>query len=161
MGFMRKALFLGTGGLSGAAGVKANSKKERTAKAAEKQLRLQKQMLKEQQRAQRTQSVPHTSAPHAPTAAADGRPRFKVKCPSCSTALVSPAGSDITCPRCHIRMVVTPQGESAVASITRPHELAPSGSLTDELERLSGLHRSGSLSDDEFAAAKARVLSQS
>lgn len=37
---MRKALFLGTGGLSGAAGVRANSKKERTAKAAEKQVQL-------------------------------------------------------------------------------------------------------------------------
>jgi hypothetical protein len=43
MGFMRKALFVGTGGLSGMAGVRANSKKERTAKAAEKQVRLQKQ----------------------------------------------------------------------------------------------------------------------
>lgn len=42
MGFMRKALFVYTGGLSGVA-VKANSKKERTAKAAEKQLRLQQQ----------------------------------------------------------------------------------------------------------------------
>jgi hypothetical protein len=40
MGFLRKALFVGTGGLSGAAGVKANSKKERTAKALEKQNRL-------------------------------------------------------------------------------------------------------------------------
>jgi hypothetical protein len=41
MGLMRKALFVGTGGLSGMAGVRANSKKERTAKAAEKQVRLQ------------------------------------------------------------------------------------------------------------------------
>jgi len=46
MGFMRKALFLGTGGLSGMAGVRANSKKERTAKAAEKQVRLQQQALR-------------------------------------------------------------------------------------------------------------------
>jgi hypothetical protein len=38
---MRKALFLGTGGLSGMAGVRVNSKKERTAKAAEKQVQLQ------------------------------------------------------------------------------------------------------------------------
>jgi hypothetical protein len=45
MGFMRKALFVYTGGLSGLA-VKANSKKERTAKAAEKQVRLQQQQLK-------------------------------------------------------------------------------------------------------------------
>jgi hypothetical protein len=34
MGFMRKALFLGTGGASGLV-VRANSKKERAAKAAE------------------------------------------------------------------------------------------------------------------------------
>ena len=43
MGLMRKALPLGTGGL---APVKANSKKERTAKAAEKQVRLQQQALR-------------------------------------------------------------------------------------------------------------------
>ena len=54
MGFMRKALFLGTGGLSGVAGVKANSKKDRTAKAAEKQLRLQKQARRAGQRPVRT-----------------------------------------------------------------------------------------------------------
>lgn len=40
MGVLRKGLWIGTGGLSGAAGVKANSKKERTAKALEKQNRL-------------------------------------------------------------------------------------------------------------------------
>jgi ribosomal protein L7/L12 len=37
---MRKGLWIGTGGLSGAAGIKANSKKDRTAKALEKQNRL-------------------------------------------------------------------------------------------------------------------------
>jgi len=50
---MRKALFLGTGGLSGAAGVRANSKKDRAAKAAEQQVRLQKQMLNATQPAPR------------------------------------------------------------------------------------------------------------
>lgn len=45
MGFMRKGLFVATGGLSGVA-IKANPKKERTAKAMEKQVRLQKQQLK-------------------------------------------------------------------------------------------------------------------
>lgn len=45
MGFTRKALFLATGGLSGLA-IKANSAKERTARAAEKQVRLQRQLLK-------------------------------------------------------------------------------------------------------------------
>lgn len=42
MGFLRKGLFVASGGLSGAAGIKANSKKERTAKAAEAQLRQRK-----------------------------------------------------------------------------------------------------------------------
>jgi hypothetical protein len=45
MGFMRKALFLGTGGASGLV-VKSNSKKERSAKALEKQVKLQKELLK-------------------------------------------------------------------------------------------------------------------
>lgn len=44
MGFIRKATFIGTGGVSGLF-IKANSKKERTAKATEKQLRLQKQQV--------------------------------------------------------------------------------------------------------------------
>lgn len=43
MGFVRKATFLGTGGVSGVA-FKANSKKERAANAAEKQLALQKKV---------------------------------------------------------------------------------------------------------------------
>jgi hypothetical protein len=47
MGFARKALLVSTGGLSGVV-VKPNSKKARAAKAAEKQLKVQKQMLKEQ-----------------------------------------------------------------------------------------------------------------
>lgn len=49
MGFMRKALFLGTGGASGLA-VKSNSKKERTAKALEQQVKLQKELLKQQRK---------------------------------------------------------------------------------------------------------------
>lgn len=44
MGFIRKATFIGTGGVSGLF-IKANSKKERTAKATEKQLRLQKKQF--------------------------------------------------------------------------------------------------------------------
>jgi len=40
MGFLRKGLFVATGGASGLAGVKANSKKERTANALEKQNRM-------------------------------------------------------------------------------------------------------------------------
>ena len=35
---------------------------------------------------------------------------------------------------------------------------APDDSLTAELERLAGLHNQGILSDEEFAAAKAKLL---
>jgi len=53
MGFMRKALFVGTGGMSGLV-VKANSKKERTAKATEKQVRLQQRTLRSARNSQAT-----------------------------------------------------------------------------------------------------------
>lgn len=99
MGFMRKALFVSTGGLSGVA-VKANSKKERAAKAAEKQVKLQRQMLKTQQ---------------AQAAAA---------------------------------------AQAAQATV-----VATAVPVTDELERLASLHASGALSNEEFAAAKAKLLS--
>jgi hypothetical protein len=59
MGLLRKATFVATGGASGLVGVKANSKKERTAKALEEQNRL----MKEQLRLQRelAQSAPPTA----------------------------------------------------------------------------------------------------
>ena len=46
MGFMRKALFVSTGGLSRAAGLKLNSVEERTAKAVEEQVKMQKRQAK-------------------------------------------------------------------------------------------------------------------
>lgn len=64
MGFLRKGLFVASGGLSGAAGIKANSKKERTAKAMEAQLRLQKQAM----RANRPAAVPKAQKAAVPTA---------------------------------------------------------------------------------------------
>jgi putative oligomerization/nucleic acid binding protein len=39
-----------------------------------------------------------------------------------------------------------------------PPAAAPDGDTIAELERLARLHESGALSDQEFAAAKARVL---
>jgi hypothetical protein len=45
------------------------------------------------------------------------------------------------------------QGQPAAAAAS-PH----GSSMTDELNRLSGLHQQGSLSDAEFATAKAKVL---
>jgi hypothetical protein len=45
------------------------------------------------------------------------------------------------------------------SSVTIPaRRAAPDDALVAELERLSALHASGALSDDEFAAAKGRVL---
>jgi hypothetical protein len=55
MGFLRKTLLLGTAGL---APVKANSKKERTAKAAEKQVRLQQQAMRTARPAARPAAQP-------------------------------------------------------------------------------------------------------
>lgn len=147
MGFMRKALFLGTGGLSGAAGIKANSKKERTAKAAEKQLRLQKQMLKAQQAATGQTTVRQTAA--QPAAA----PLYNVRCPSCSEMVRLPAGERLRCPKCKARMWVRPTVNQSAAI-----RQVPAKDTTTELERLATLHTSGALTDEEFAAAKAKVL---
>jgi hypothetical protein len=57
--------------------------------------------------------------------------------------------------------VAAPAGglASAVTSRVRAPRTAPSGA--DELERLSKLHAAGELSDDEYAAAKAKALGSS
>lgn len=57
MSFLRKATFVATGGASGMV-FKANSKKERTAKAMEKQVRLQKQQMRLQRPARTDGMVP-------------------------------------------------------------------------------------------------------
>ncbi|HET6963629.1 MAG TPA: SHOCT domain-containing protein [Acidimicrobiales bacterium] len=90
MGLLRKALFVSTGGMSGVV-ISANSKKERAAKAAEKQVRLQQQALKEQ------------------------RARDKA---------------------------------AAVAPVL----------VADELAKLVELRQAGALTEEEFAAQKARLL---
>ena len=51
------------------------------------------------------------------------------------------------------------EGESAEAQPAAAPAAAPAaGDSTAELERLAQLHQSGALSDEEFAAAKAKVL---
>jgi ssDNA-binding Zn-finger/Zn-ribbon topoisomerase 1 len=81
MGFLRKTLLLGTAGL---APVNPNSKKDRAAKASEKQLRLMKQAQKDANRS------------------------YNVTCPSCRAALKAPAGQR-ACPKCGKVMTVTPK----------------------------------------------------
>ena len=54
-----------------------------------------------------------------------------------------------------------PQGEEAEAAPPPPAPPPPAPSAGDaagELERLASLHQSGALSDEEFAAAKQKVL---
>jgi hypothetical protein len=53
------------------------------------------------------------------------------------------------------------QAQEAYAATQAPPPApaaAPAGDTTAELERLAGLHQSGALTDDEFAAAKAKLL---
>ena len=100
MGFMRKALFVATAGLSGRV-FKDNSKKERTAKAD----------------AQRV------------------RPRKQTK-------------------------ATRPKPQAARRSTVAPIVGSGNGT-TNELERLADLHVRGALTDEEFAAAKAKILGTS
>lgn len=158
MGFLRKTLLISTGGL---APVKANSKKERTAKAAEKQVRLQRQMLKQQQAALNAQLAASPKPEPASRDQTGGGTRYKVRCPECSAYLVSRPGTGIKCPKCNVHMTVTPIDAQTATAITETAEaVTPAqAGVTNELERLAELHRTSALSDDEFAAAKARVLS--
>jgi hypothetical protein len=48
--------------------------------------------------------------------------------------------------------------EAPPAAAPAPAPAAPSADPTAELERLAQLHQSGVLSDEEFTAAKAKVL---
>ncbi len=48
--------------------------------------------------------------------------------------------------------------QPAPAPAPAPAAPAPAGDTTAELERLAQLHQSGALTDDEFAAAKSKLL---
>lgn len=204
MGFLRWAAIIGTGGL---APVKGTSPRERTAKAAEKQVRLQRQMA-----GQTTMT---------------GQ-RWKVYCPHCKQGMLAPLGS-MPCPGCGGQIIVvrrgirthaekaTPpvldgrgrviaqpsghtsatasaasrptaaaaaadaaraqaltagaapeeaQAEAASAALAhavgRPYSPAmtqdPGEDIASKLGRLADLHSGGALTDDEFAAAKAKIL---
>jgi Short C-terminal domain len=52
------------------------------------------------------------------------------------------------------------QGQYAPPPQQAPPPAAPSGgsSVADQLQQIAGLHQQGVLSDDEFAAAKAKIL---
>jgi uncharacterized membrane protein YebE (DUF533 family) len=50
------------------------------------------------------------------------------------------------------------QAPAQPAPAPAPAAAAPAGDTTAELERLAQLHQSGALTDDEFAAAKSKLL---
>jgi hypothetical protein len=129
MGFMRKALMVGTLGGARAVGIRANSKKDRTAKALEKQTRMM--------RGGRRAAVPTA-------------PKHAVACPSCSETVYLPFGDNQRCPACGKPIRVFP--------ISRKPAIPAPRDPVNDLERLAKLHESGGLTDDEFAAAKAKIL---
>ena len=128
MGFMRKALFVATGGLSGLV-FKDNSNKERTAKANEKQVRLQKQ-TKVTRRKVKAAPRPRTQAARRQTQAGGTQAARRPK--------------------------PQPARPSTVAPI-----VGAGNGTTIELERLADLHGRGALTNEEFAAAKAKILGTS
>jgi Short C-terminal domain len=129
MGFIRKALFVATAGLSGRV-FKDNSKKERTAKADAKQVRPQKQTKRKQTKVTR----PKPQAARRPKPQAARRPK----------------------PQTARRPKPQAARTSAVAPI-----VGSGNGTTNELERLADLHERGALTDEEFAAAKAKILETS
>lgn len=129
MGLLRKTLILGSGGL---APIKSQSYKERSAKAAEKQVKLQMQAAAEARRA--------------------ATPRYNVQCPNCKAQLTAPAGDHIKCPKCRGRMKVTPRASAPATAAPRADDVAA------QIERLAALRRDGALTEGEFVDAKAKVL---
>jgi hypothetical protein len=208
MGFMRKALFVSTGGLSGLA-VKANSKKERTAKAAEKQVRLQQQQLRGSQ--QTTTRVARPSAQRSTAKKRGLKPTkrmdelaYALGCAALGVGFAqgNSAGVVIGCLlgigavvfvvrayRNYPRQGTGPEREAKSVPAVRaagvpassetvkhaPPETAnqrpvpaasgpqspgpvPVGSTAAEIERLADLHGRGALTDEEFAAAKSKMI---
>jgi hypothetical protein len=135
MGFLRKGLFVATGGLSGVA-VRANSKKERSAKAQENQLRFMKQQAK------LAENGTKRGAP-APT-----------RLPARSPTTPTPTPYRIPTPQS------LPSGPRATWTAEGGWIYRPDSppSLTEELAKLAEMRDSGALTAEEFSAAKARLL---
>jgi len=95
MGLLRWAAIIGTGGL---APVKGTAPRERTAKAAEKQARLQEQALRGGQGATATRQRRATGK------------SFRVACAYCEQKVLLPIGHNVACPKCREVMDVRPGG---------------------------------------------------
>jgi putative oligomerization/nucleic acid binding protein len=132
MGFIRKALFVATLGLSGRV-LKDDSKKERTAKADAQRVRPRKQTkVTRPKQTKVTRPKPQAARREKPQATRRAKPQA---------------------------------ARRAKPEVARTSTLAPivaSGNGTsNELERIADLHVRGALTDEEFAAAKAKILGTS
>ena len=102
-------------------------------------------------------------------------PKYNVKCPNCSAALVSPASENIKCPKCGFKMRVRPNqaatplsaplGGHPAPSMPGQSETNASGSSLmgasdgiSELERLVKMRDDGNLTPEEFEVLKARLI---
>jgi large subunit ribosomal protein L7/L12 len=185
MGLLRKTILISTGGL---APVKANSKKERTAKAAEKQLKVQKQMLNEQRRANpvpaparpaRASVAPATAPTQAVILVSAGDTKIEVIKVIRNTLGIGLKEAKALADRPPSRLPIAGDrlvalrdalvGAGATVKIEAPaHESHAPGrradgsgspaSITDDLHRVAELRDQGLLTDDEFTAAKSRIL---
>ena len=125
MGFLRKGLFVATGGLSGVA-VKANSKKERAAKSLEKQTKIMQQQAATEEKALREQTAALRQA--EATRHTDASERAQI-------APVSAAA---------------PAPVPAVTPTPATQESASKPFIADELLKLAALRDEGVLSDAEI-----------
>lgn len=140
MGYLRKGLFLGTGGMSRVIGIRTNSKKERTAKATEKQFRLQRKMANPP----RARAVAVRQDPSLRTTTfAEEKERQKER-------IAAKADEELR--------VLREQMETAFGGNSKDSLVAPSAFVADELSKLADLRDRGVLTDEEFAAQKAKLL---
>jgi Short C-terminal domain len=132
MGFIRKALFVATLGLSGRV-FRDDSKKERTAKANAQRVRPRKQTKV-------TRAKPQATRRAKPQATRRAKPQ--------ATRRAKPQAAR------------RPKPQAAHRSTVAPIVGAGNGTSI-ELERIADLHVRGALTDEEFAAAKAKILGTS
>jgi hypothetical protein len=148
MGFLRKTVKLSTMGL---APIHSNSKKERAAKAAEKQVRIQRKML----RAERSGAY---SSHRTVTAVEKASERVDDEASFRGKVVVPGTWADVKARR---------EAAERDASEAGDHK-EPSGSLSpvsaiplgvaDELVKLAALREKGIINEAEFIAQKARLL---
>ena len=136
MGFIRKVLFVATAGLSGR--VFKDDSKGRTAKADTKPARKREQANRNRTKVTRPKRQAARRA--QPQAARRAKPKAARRAKPQAARRAQP--------------------QTARTSTAAPIVGSGNGT-TNELERVAGLHERGALTDQEFAAAKAKILETS